>query len=212
VALTVPHTDPVHKATIIPRGRALGMVMQLPERDKLSFSYRQMMSRMAVMMGGRVAEELIFGKDAITSGASSDIQQATRLAKAMVTQWGFSDELGTVAYGENQEEVFLGHSVARTQNISEATAQTIDREVRRLVEWGNAEATRILTERKDDLEILAQGLLEYETLSGDEILNLLKGIKPVRDDGSNAKPAGPSSALPTIGKKSGGTAPEPTLA
>jgi cell division protease FtsH len=212
VALTVPHTDPVHKATIIPRGRALGMVMQLPERDKLSFSYRQMMSRMAVMMGGRVAEELIFGKDAITSGASSDIQQATRLAKAMVTQWGFSDELGTVAYGDNQEEVFLGHSVARTQNVSEATAQTIDREVRRLVEWGNAEATRILTERKDDLETLAQGLLEYETLSGDEIINLLKGIKPVRDDGSNQKPAGPSSALPTIGKKSGGTAIEPTLA
>jgi cell division protease FtsH len=212
VALTVPHTDPVHKATIIPRGRALGMVMQLPERDKLSFSYRQMMSRMAVMMGGRVAEELIFGKDAITSGASSDIQQATRLAKAMVTQWGFSDELGTVAYGDNQEEVFLGHSVARTQNVSEATAQTIDREVRRLVEWGNAEATRILTERKDDLEILAQGLLEYETLSGDEIINLLKGIKPVRDDSAGRTPAGPSSALPTIGKKSGGTSVEPTLA
>jgi cell division protease FtsH len=212
VALTVPHTDPVHKATIIPRGRALGMVMQLPERDKLSFSYRQMMSRMAVMMGGRVAEELIFGKDAITSGASSDIQQATRLAKAMVTQWGFSDELGTVAYGDNQEEVFLGHSVARTQNVSEATAQTIDREVRRLVEWGNAEATRILTERKDDLEILAQGLLEYETLSGDEIINLLKGVKPVRDDSAGQKPAGPSSAIPTIGKKSGGTAIEPTLA
>jgi cell division protease FtsH len=164
------------------------------------------------MMGGRVAEELIFGKDAITSGASSDIQQATRLAKAMVTQWGFSDELGTVAYGDNQEEVFLGHSVARTQNVSEATAQTIDREVRRLVEWGNAEATRILTERKDDLEILAQGLLEYETLSGDEIINLLKGVKPVRDDSAGQKPAGPSSAIPTIGKKSGGTAIEPTLA
>ena len=213
VALTVPHTDPVHKATIIPRGRALGMVMQLPERDKLSFSYRQMMSRMAVMMGGRVAEELIFGKDAITSGASSDIQQATRLARAMVTQWGFSDKLGTVSYGENQEEVFLGHSVARTQNVSEATSQTIDAEVRRLVEWGNAEATRILTERKDDLEILAQGLLEYETLSGDEIIALLKGIKPVRDDSAGRTPAGgPSSALPAIGKKNAGTSPEPTLA
>ena len=108
--------------------------------------------------------------------------------------------------------MFLGHSVARTQNVSEATAQVIDREVRRLVEWGNAEATRILTERKDDLEILAQGLLEYETLSGDEIIALLKGIKPVRDDNAGQKPAGPSSALPTIGKKSGGTAAEPTLA
>jgi cell division protease FtsH len=213
VALTVPHTDPVHKATIIPRGRALGMVMQLPERDKLSFSYQQMMSRLAVMMGGRVAEEIIFGKDAITSGASSDIQQATRLARAMVTQWGFSDELGTVAYGDNQEEVFLGHSVSRTQNMSEATAQVIDKEVRRLVEWGNGEATRILTERRDDLEILAQGLLEYETLSGEEIVNLLKGIKPNRDDNVGKSTSGPSSALPTIGKKSsGGSAPEPTLA
>jgi len=215
VALTVPHTDPVHKATIIPRGRALGMVMQLPERDKLSFSYRQMMSRLAVMMGGRVAEELIFGKDAITSGASSDIEQATRLARAMVTRWGFSDELGTVAYGENQEEVFLGHSVSRTQNVSEATAQTIDKEVRRLVEWGNAEATRILTERRADLEVLAQGLLEYETLSGEEIKTLLEGGSIKRDDAVTRPPAGPSSALPTIGKKSGGTTstgPEPSPA
>ncbi len=215
VALTVPHTDPVHKATIIPRGRALGMVMQLPERDKLSFSYRQMMSRLAVMMGGRVAEELIFGKDAITSGASSDIEQATRLARAMVTRWGFSDELGTVAYGENQEEVFLGHSVSRTQNVSEATAQTIDKEVRRLVEWGNAEATRILTERRADLEVLAQGLLEYETLSGEEIKTLLDGGSIKRDDAVTRPPAGPSSALPTIGKKSGGTTstgPEPSPA
>jgi len=215
VALTVPHTDPVHKATIIPRGRALGMVMQLPERDKLSFSYRQMMSRLAVMMGGRVAEELIFGKDAITSGASSDIEQATRLARAMVTRWGFSDELGTVAYGENQEEVFLGHSVSRTQNVSEATAQTIDKEVRRLVEWGNAEATRILTERRADLEVLAQGLLEFETLSGEEIKILLEGGSIKRDDAVTRPPAGPSSALPTIGKKSGGTTstgPEPSPA
>lgn len=214
VALTVPHTDPVHKATIIPRGRALGMVMQLPERDKLSFSYRQMMSRLAVMMGGRVAEELIFGKEAVTSGASSDIEQATRLARAMVTRWGFSDELGTVAYGDNQEEVFLGHSVSRTQNMSEATAQTIDKEVRRLVDWGYVEAKRILTERKDDLETLAQGLLEYETLSGDEIIALLKGVRPVRDDNAAIPPPGPSSALPAIGKKSGGTQPgiEPTLA
>ena len=215
VALTVPHTDPVHKATIIPRGRALGMVMQLPERDKLSFSYRQMMSRLAVMMGGRVAEELVFGKDAITSGASSDIEQATRLARAMVTRWGFSDELGTVAYGENQEEVFLGHSVSRTQNVSEATAQTIDKEVRRLVEWGNAEATRILTERRADLEVLAQGLLEYETLSGEEIKTLLEGGSIKRDDAVTRPPAGPSSALPTIGKKSGGTTstgPEPSPA
>ncbi len=209
VALTVPHTDPVHKATIIPRGRALGMVMQLPERDKLSMSYRQMMSRMAVMMGGRVAEEIVFGKDAITSGASSDIEQATRLARAMVTQWGYSDELGTVAYGENQREVFLGHSVAQSQNVSEATAQKIDSEIKRLVDWGLEEARRILTERRDDLEKIAQGLLEFETLSGDEIKALMNGERPVRDEPGARPPSGPSASLPVTGRKAGTASPEP---
>jgi len=128
VALNVPATDPVHKATIIPRGRALGMVMQLPERDKLSMSYEQMTSRLAVLMGGRVSEEIIFGPEKVTSGAQSDIEQATKLARAMVTRWGFSDELGTVMYGENQEEVFLGYSMGRQQNISESTSQKIDAE------------------------------------------------------------------------------------
>ncbi len=136
VALNVKATDPVHKATIIPRGRALGMVMQLPERDKLSMRLEQMTSRLAIMMGGRVAEELVFGHEKVTSGAASDIEQATKLARMMVTRWGLSDALGTVAYGENQEEVFLGYSVARQQNISEATVQKIDAEIRRLVEAG----------------------------------------------------------------------------
>ncbi|MEM8813781.1 MAG: ATP-dependent zinc metalloprotease FtsH [Pseudomonadota bacterium] len=198
VALNVPATDPVHKATIIPRGRALGMVMQLPERDQLSMSLEQMTSRLAVLMGGRVAEEMIFGKDKVTSGAASDIQQATKLARAMVTQFGFSDELGTVLYGDNQEEVFLGHSVARQQNISEQTAQKIDAEVRRLVEEGLSEATRILNERRDDLEALAQGLLEYETLSGDEIRNLLDGKPPVRENLDDTPPPR-SSAVPSAG-------------
>ena len=144
VALNVKATDPVHKATIIPRGRALGMVMQLPERDKLSMSCEQMTSRLAIMMGGRVAEELVFGKEKVTSGAASDIEQATKLARMMVTRWGLSDELGTVAYGENQDEVFLGYQVSRQQNISEETAQKIDAEIRRLVEAGYAEATQIL--------------------------------------------------------------------
>ncbi|KAF0110376.1 MAG: cell division protease FtsH, partial [Hyphomonadaceae bacterium] len=211
VALTVPHTDPVHKATIIPRGRALGMVMQLPERDRLSWSYQQMMSRLAVVMGGRVAEELIFGKEAITSGASSDLDQASKLARSMVTRWGFSDKLGKVAYGENQEEVFLGHSVARTQNVSEATAQIIDDEVRRLTDWGYAEATRILTERRDDLEIIGKGLLEFETLTGDEILALLKGVRPIRDDDDTKTDVGETSSVPTIGKAGTGNA-EPSPA
>ncbi|MEA3033590.1 MAG: cell division protease FtsH, partial [Sphingomonadales bacterium] len=170
VALSVPAADPVHKATIIPRGRALGMVMQLPEGDRYSMDYQQMTSRLAIMMGGRVAEELIFGKEKITSGASSDIQAATGLARNMVTRWGYSDKLGLVAYGDNQEEVFLGHSVSRTQNVSEATANIIDAEVKRLVQNGYAEAKRILTEKLDDLHTLAKALLEYETLSGDEII------------------------------------------
>src|SRR4051812_47956828 len=213
VALNVPATDPVHKATIIPRGRALGMVMQLPERDKLSMSFEQMTSRLAIMMGGRIAEEMIFGKDKVPSGAQSDIEQATRLARMMVTRWGFSDELGTVAYGENQEEVFLGMSMGRQQNVSEATAQTIDKEVRRLVEQGLADARRILTEKRADLEALAHGLLEYETLSGDEIRNLLDGHPPVRDSGDNPAPAR-GSPVPTAGRNrpresDGGLEPQP---
>ncbi|MES2601675.1 MAG: ATP-dependent zinc metalloprotease FtsH [Pseudomonadota bacterium] len=199
VGLNVIATDPIHKATIIPRGRALGMVMQLPERDKLSMSLEQMTSRLAIMMGGRVAEELIFGKEKVTSGASSDIEQATRLARMMVTRWGLSEELGTVSYGENQDEVFLGMSVSRTQNASEATVQKIDTEIRRFVEEGYKEATRILTEKRDDLETLAKGLLEFETLSGDEITDLLAGKKPNRE--SVLEPTGPrTSAVPPAGK------------
>jgi len=199
VALNVTATDPVHKATIIPRGRALGMVMQLPERDKLSMSFEQMTSRLAIMMGGRVAEEMIFGHDKVTSGAQSDIEQATRLARMMVTRWGFSPELGAVAYGENQDEVFLGMSVARQQNISEATAQKIDAEVKRLVEAGHTEARKILEEKKADLEALARGLLEFETLTGDEIKDLLNGKKPNRE--SAIEPTAPrSSAVPPAGK------------
>jgi cell division protease FtsH len=207
VALNVTATDPVHKATIIPRGRALGMVMQLPERDKLSMSFEQMTSRLAVLMGGRVSEEIIFGKDKVTSGAQSDIEQATKLARAMVTRWGFSDELGTVMYGENQEEVFLGYSMGRQQNISEATSQKIDAEVRRLVESGLAEARRIITEKRQDLETLAQGLLEYETLSGDEILGLLKGRPPVRETSDDTPPPR-TSPVPSAGPR-GRPRPEP---
>jgi cell division protease FtsH len=199
LALSVKATDPVHKATIIPRGRALGMVMQLPERDKLSMTYEQMTSRLIIMMGGRVAEEMIFGKEKVTSGAQSDIEQATRLARMMVTRWGFSPELGAVSYGENQDEVFLGMSVARTQNVSEATAQKIDQEVRRLVEEGHTEARAILEAKRAELEILAKGLLEFETLSGDEIKDLLLGKKPTRE--SVIEPQTPrSSAVPPAGK------------
>ncbi len=182
VALRVPVADPVHKATIVPRGRALGMVMQLPEGDRYSMSYDMMTSRLAIMMAGRVAEELIFGKEKITSGASSDISAATSLARNMVTRWGFSDELGTVAYGDNQDEVFLGHSVARTQNVSPETMVKIDSEVRRLVKGGEDEARRILTGEIDHLHSVAKALLEYETLSGDEIIGVMKGELPKREE------------------------------
>jgi cell division protease FtsH len=210
VGLNVIATDPIHKATIIPRGRALGMVMQLPERDKLSMSLEQMTSRLAIMMGGRVAEELVFGREKVTSGAASDIEQATRLARMMVTRWGLSEELGTVSYGENQDEVFLGMSVSRTQNASEATVQKIDSEIRRLVEEGYNQATRILTEKRADLEALAKGLLEYETLTGDEIQDLLKGKKPNRE--SVLEPATPrTSAVPPAGKPRPRPDPDPGL-
>ncbi len=217
VALNVPSTDPVHKATIIPRGRALGMVMQLPERDQLSMTFEQMTSRLAILMGGRVAEELVFGSKKVTSGAASDIEQATKLARAMVTRWGFSDAVGRVALGENQEEVFLGHSVARQQNVSEETARKIDVEVRRLVDEGYEEAKRILTAESDNLETLAQGLLEFETLSGEEIKDLLAGKRPVREDpSSDDTPSTPrGSAVPSTGAvkpqsdKGGDTGMEP---
>ena len=198
LALNVPSADPLHKATIIPRGRALGMVMQLPEGDRYSMSYKYMVSRLAIMMGGRVAEEIKFGKDNITSGAASDIEQATKLARAMVTQWGFSDQLGHVAYGENQQEVFLGHSVAQQKNVSEETAQIIDAEVRRLIEEAHDTARKVLTRKKKDWIALAEGLLEYETLSGNEIKQLLAGEKPSRDMGDDT-PASRGSAVPKAG-------------
>jgi cell division protease FtsH len=206
VVLSVPSADPMHKVTIIPRGLALGMVMQLPEGDRHSMDYEQMTSRLAIMMGGRVAEELIFGKHKVTSGASSDIQAATSLARNMVTRWGFSDELGTVCYGDNQEEVFLGHSVARTQNVSEDTAQKIDLEVRRLVQGGLDEARRILTERIEDLHTIAKALLEYETLSGEEVQNVIKGVKPNRDEPEVRAIAPPRVSVPLAPR------PDPELA
>jgi cell division protease FtsH len=157
VAVKTPGTDPVHKVTIIPRGRALGMVMQLPEGDRYSVKYNQMTAKLAIMMGGRVAEELVFGEDNVTSGAQSDIDQATKLARAMITRWGYSKELGTVAYGDNQEEVFLGHSVARHQNVSEATSQKIDSEIRRLVDEAYAKARTILSEEREGPRGAGQG-------------------------------------------------------
>src|SRR6204780_3571402 len=202
VALHVIGSDPIHKATIIPRGRALGMVMRLPERDQLSLTRQKMLADLCVAFGGRIAEELVFGHEKVTTGAQSDIEQATRMARAMVTRFGMSDSLGPIAYAENQEEVFLGHSVSRTQNISEATAQKIDSEIHRIIDECYARAKEILTTRQEDLNLLARGLLEYETLTGDEIIALLKGIPPVRTPYEEptlpARGEGPS--VPAAGK------------
>lgn len=200
VALHMPASDPIHKATIIPRGRALGMVMRLPEADQFSVTREKMYADLAVAMGGRVAEEIILGHDKVTSGASSDISQATKMAKAMVTQWGMSDKLGPLAYEDNEEEVFLGHSVARSQNMSQETQRMIDEEVRRIVDDGYKKANEVLTTHIDDLHKIAKGLLEFETLSGDEIKGLLVGEKPHRDSGEPPEPTGgPTSSVPTSG-------------
>ncbi|MBP3547041.1 MAG: ATP-dependent zinc metalloprotease FtsH [Alphaproteobacteria bacterium] len=174
-SLNVPETDPIHKATIIPRGRALGMVQQLPEKDQYSYSRAKMLSRLIITMGGRAAEEIKFGYDKVTSGASSDIAAATKLARAMVTEWGMSDKLGPVLYVENSEEVFLGKSVTQNKNMSEDTAKIIDAEIKRLVCEAHESALKILNDKNAEWEKLAQALIEYETLSGDEIKALLRG-------------------------------------
>ncbi len=201
VALNLEASDPIHKATIIPRGRALGMVMRLPERDQLSVTRAKLKADLAVAMGGRIAEEVIFGHEKVTSGASSDIQMATNMAKAMVTQFGMSDELGPLAYGDNEQEVFLGHSVTRTQNTSDETQSKIDSETRKFVDEGYQKAESIIRENLDDLHTIANGLLEYETLSGDEIEGLLKGDPPHRPEPTDTD-SGPGalSAVPSVGK------------
>ncbi len=199
VAMKTPSADPVHKATIIPRGRALGMVMQLPEDDKYSMSKVQMTSRLAILMGGRAAEEVKFGKDNVTAGASSDIQQATKLARAMVTKWGYSEKVGFVDYSESPGNTFLGQQMGQT-NVSEETSQIIESEVKGLVQEGMDTAMRILTEFEDQWSAIAEGLLEYETLTGDEIETLMAGgtiDRPDEDSGDS----GSGSAVPVIGKK-----------
>ena len=206
VSFNMPNYDPIHKATIIPRGRALGMVMNIPEKDKHGYSIKFLKARLAVCFGGRVAEEVIFGKDNISTGAGggsgSDINQATQLARAMVTKYGMTDELGPVEYGENEEEVFLGRSVARTQSVSEAVAQKIDKEIRKLVDEGYNKAREILTTKIDDLHKLAKALLTYETLTGSEIEDLInKNIYPANKEDLKAEEEKQDSALGSMGLK-----------
>jgi cell division protease FtsH len=180
--LNCKNADPIYKSSIIPTGRALGFVMSVPEQDKVIHRKDEYLDKLVVTVAARISEELIFGPEKIGSGAAGDIQQVTNLARAMVTQMGYSEKLGRVRYTGNQEEVFLGHSVTQSKNISEETARIIDQEVIRLVQEAETRARKILTENMKDLHIIAKGLLEYETLTGEEIKNLLKGIKPKRED------------------------------
>ena len=202
VTLNEKAAYPIHKATIIPRGRALGMVMQLPERDEVSQTREQLHAQMAIAMGGRVAEEIIFGDDKVTTGASSDIEQATKRARAMVMRAGLSKELGPILYGENEEEVFLGRSVARQQNMSEETARKVDSEIKRFVDMGYERAKKILNEKIDDLHKLAKALLVYETLTGNEIEDLInKNVYPPNKEDLKVEEDSSDSALGSIGLK-----------
>ncbi len=216
VNIHMPKSDPLHKVTIIPRGRALGLTMMLPERDKYGHSKLELESKLAMSFGGRIAEELIFGPENVTTGAGGDIQQATAMARRMVTEFGMSDKLGRVRYNANEQEVFLGHSVTQQQNVSEATAQLIDAEVRRLIEEAEVKARKILTEHMDDLHAIAKGLLEFETLTGEEVQALLRGEKIVRDETGGAPPTGPKprrasvpTSRPTPTPEGGDPAPQP---
>ncbi len=216
VGMNVPQHDPIHKATIIPRGRALGLVLSLPERDQLSVTYTKYKSKIAMAMGGKVAEELIFGRENVTSGAASDIQMVTRIARAMVTQFGFSDKLGNIDYA-NEQQSFLG-TYQQGAPASPETQKLIDAEVRRLVDEGYETAKRILTEKIDDLHRLAKGLLEYETLTGPEIRRVIAGEPLNRGEDADDRPSGggaPSSivSIPKTTKgrpKDGGLEPEPS--
>ena len=221
VNVLVEGNDPLHKVTIIPRGRALGVTMSLPERDKLSYSKQWCEARLAMTFGGRVAEQIIYGKDHLNTGAASDITQATNIARSMVTEWGMSERLGPLLYNENQQEVFLGHAITQRQNMSEETARLIDEEVRALVLAGEQKAWEVLTANKDKLEAVAQALMEYETITGDETQAVMRGEKIVRkeDDEDTKGPIG--SAVPSAGQSrpnrgsgeepdSGGMEPQPT--
>lgn len=205
VSVSVPGSDPIHKATIVPRGRALGMVMSLPEGDRYSTTREWCISRLAILFGGREAELLHSGPEKVTNGATGDIQMATRLARSMVMEWGMSEKLGRVRYQSNEQEVFLGHSVAQSVNISPETAQLIDEEVRKLIEDGEATARRILSEKKTEWENVAKALLEFETLTGDEILGIMKGEKVIREETKDDNT--PTPSIPTISKN--GPMPDP---
>ncbi|NND65123.1 MAG: ATP-dependent zinc metalloprotease FtsH [Gammaproteobacteria bacterium] len=188
VGLSVPDHDPVYKVTIIPRGRALGVTMFLPEQDRYSHSKQRLSSQIASLFGGRIAEELIFGADAVTTGASNDIERATQLARKMVTKWGLSEKLGPLTYGEDDEEVFLGRSVTQHKNVSDETAHVIDEEIRRIVDENYSQANDILTTNLDKLHAMADALIKYETIDEVQISAIMKGEEPDPPEGWGDEP------------------------
>lgn len=199
VGMLIEGNDPLHKVTIIPRGRALGVTMNLPERDRYNINKKEMMARIAMMFGGRVAEEITFGKENITSGASNDIMQATSAARSMVTEWGMSDQLGPLRYSEDEQEIFLGHSITQRKNVSDATARLIDEEVRRIVDEGEKTARKTLTKHKKELRLLSEALLERETLTGEEARLIISGKKlpPMKNiDDDDSETTSHHSAIP----------------
>jgi cell division protease FtsH len=205
------YCDPIYKSSIIPTGRALGYVLPLPEKDRTHKRKNQYKDELVMMVAARIAEEIIFGPDKVASGAVQDIQQATATARQMVTEFGFSEKLGFIRYSNNQEEVFLGHSVTQSKNISDETAKIIDDEVKKLIEEAKDRARKILTDHIDELHIIAKGLLDYESLTGDEIKDLIKGIKPSRDDfdnNSDNESTNPSTSRPSVPKTGGEAAPQ----
>jgi cell division protease FtsH len=213
-AMHEPECDPVHKATIIPRGRALGLVMSLPEGDRYSKSKSKLLSELTMAMGGRAAEEIIFGADKVSNGAAGDIKMATDQARRMITEWGMSDKLGMIAYGDNSQEVFLGHSVTQSKNVSEATAREIDGEIKGIIDRAYAKARQILSENVEELHRLARGLLELETLSGDEIRTVLRGEKVIRKVVDEPAPESRRASVPPSGRPAtpppaGGLGPAP---
>ncbi|RDD63750.1 ATP-dependent zinc metalloprotease FtsH [Ferruginivarius sediminum] len=202
VSLFVPGNDPLHKITIIPRGQAMGVTMALPEKDRYGYQKNEITARLAMMFGGRVAEEIIYGHEDVTTGAGDDIKKATELAQRMVTEWGMSERLGPLRYAGNDQEVFLGDQLTRESHVSEHTARLIDEEVRRLIDEAESRAKEVLGKHLDDLHRLTKALLEYETLGSEDVQKVLKGEDPGHGDSGTQKPdtAKSSASVPSAGK------------
>ena len=209
VGRLVPDHDPVHKVSIIPRGRALGVTLFLPEDDRYSFSKQRLESQISSLFGGRVAEELIFGADKVTTGASNDIERATDIARNMVTKWGLSEKLGPLTYSEEDGEVFLGHSVTQHKSVSDGTAQVIDTEIRSVIDRNYDRAVRILNEEMNKLHLMAEALIKYETIDKEQIDQIMEGKEPdpPKGWGESPKPPPPGDDAPAADAEPKGEAP-----